>query len=89
MIEQHNKSMHFRAVSAGKLYPSAAENNSSVCNYTRDMALNCNTSLPLLAKHKRIRGNSNLKKENDQTLGKTDIQGEIKSLKYIPYLINN
>lgn len=80
MIEQHNKSMHFGVAGADKLYPSTAENNCSLCNHTWDMALNCNTSLPVLTKHERIWGNSDLKKKNYHTLGKTGTQGKIKWL---------
>lgn len=77
MIEQHNKSMRFGVAVEGKLYPSTAQNNCSLCNHTWDMSLNCNTSLPVLTKHGRVSGNSDPKKKNDQTLGKIDTQGEI------------
>lgn len=78
MIEQHNRSMRFGVAGAGRLYPSAAENNCSLCHHTRDLALYCNTSLLILRTHSRIWGNSDLKNKNYQTLGKTDTQGEIK-----------
>jgi len=63
MIEQHNKSMHFGVAGVGRLHPSTAENNCSSCNRIWDTALNCNSSLPVLTKHKRISGNSDPKRK--------------------------